>query len=335
MRSILCLPVATLVWATQLSATTLAANTTEPPSLAEWKRCVAEGDALYHAGKFAEATRVLEKAVHYAEHFPDRDPRLPASIHGLAYVWQERGDYPDAINLYLRAIRLWEQIGPAQHAALLKSTDNLIGAYVEAQDYRAAKKLLAARLPEMVRSATSWKERATLLNTQSGLAYMGHDYAGMERLLRQSLALWDEHPEEENSNTATVLMNLAHALALTRRYEEALDVASRAVAIFDKVGPAAGSMGVRTLDYTASLALKVRRLPESEQYYLRALSAAKETFGPDSTVYGAIMLHYSAVLRTLQRPLEAKLTAREARAVLQRGGRKSDVVDVLGLTAVQ
>jgi tetratricopeptide (TPR) repeat protein len=331
---ILCLPVAALVLATQLSATTPAANTTEPPNFAEWQKCVAEGDALYQAGKFAEATRVLEKAVHYAEHFPDRDPRLPVTIHGLAYADQERGDYPEAISLYLRAIRLWERIGPSQHTALLRSTDNLIGAYVEAQDYRAAKKLLAARLPEMERSATTWRDRATLLNTQSSRAYMERDYAAMERLLRQAVALWDEHPAEEGGNKAIVLTNLAHVLALTKRYPEALDVALRASGLSEKPGSAPGSLAVRTLDYAGSLAAKLRRPAESEQYYLRALSAAEETFGPDSAVYGAIMLHYSGVLRALQRPLEAKLTARAAKAVLQRSG-QSAVVDVLGLTAVQ
>ena len=107
-----------------------------------------------------------------------------STIHDLAFIYQMQGQYAAATRCYLRAIRLWERMGPSEHPALLRSVDNLIGTYVENHEYRAAKKLMAWRLPEMEQSAAIWKERAILLNMQAGLAQVERRYDDAERLFR-------------------------------------------------------------------------------------------------------------------------------------------------------
>jgi tetratricopeptide (TPR) repeat protein len=335
MCSILCLSIAALVWATQLPTVTSDVDPPDAKTLAEWKKYIADSGPLYEQGHISETARVLEKAVHAAEHLPALDPRLPSTIHALGFMYQEQGNYAQATRMYLRAIRLWERIGPSQHDALLRSTDNLIGTYVEAHDYRAASKLLTARLPEMEQSATDWRAQATFLNMRSSLAYMDQNYGETERLLRESLALWEQHGPDESSNMAIVLMNLSHVIGTRKRYQEALDVALRADAALERPDPTSGTLLVRSLDYTAVLYVKLGRPNDAERYYGRALAMAREVFGPEGSVLGEIMLRYSAVLRALQRNAEAARMAREARDVISRSGEKRDTVDILALTTMQ
>jgi tetratricopeptide (TPR) repeat protein len=322
MCSLFCLSIVSLLLATDVAPS-------DPPELAEWKKCMTEGGRLYDAGRLSEAAAVLEKAVHYAERFAALDSRLPSTIHDLAFIYQMQGQYAAATRCYLRAIRLWEKLGPSGHSALLRSADNLIGTYVENHEYRAAKKLMAWRLPEMERTATKWKDRAILLNMQAGLAQIEHRYDDAERLFRQSQALWQQHVPDENRSVAVVFMNLAQVFVVTKRYQEAYDLDLQALAILERLGPTVGALAVRVLTHAAECTAKLRRPIDAERYYQRALAEARQVFGPQHPTSGQIMLSYSSVLRALERNTEAKSMAREARAILEAGG--PGTVDILEL----
>jgi tetratricopeptide (TPR) repeat protein len=332
MASTVYLSISVLLWVIQVPEAAFPSALDTPKDIAEWKKCIADSGPLYEQGRFSEAARVLEKAVHYAEHFGALDPRLPTTIHALAFLYQQQRKYAEATRLYLRAIQLWEMIGPAQHNALLQSTDNLIATYVDSHDYRAAKKLLAWRLPEMEQSATKWRDRATLLNTRAGIADIERRYDEAELLFGESLALWEQHVPEEDQNLAIVLMNLSHVLLVTKRYRVALEVELRALATLEKLGVTTSSLALRALDSVALVYAKLGRPIDAEHYYQRELATADRVFGPGHAVSAQIMLRYSLVLRRLQRHTEAKLMARQAHEILRRSGQTPAAVDVLALT---
>jgi tetratricopeptide (TPR) repeat protein len=250
MCSQFCLPIAVFLCTVQICEVSSAAEPQEPRDLAEWQDCIARSGPLYEAGRFGDATRVLETAVHYAEHFPALDPRLPTTIHALGFLYQEQGKYAEATNLYLRAILLWERLGPGHRDALLQSMDNLIGTYMEDHHYRAARALMELRLP-MERSATKWEDRATFLNMRASLAEAEHHYGQAERLYRESLELWEKHGTGDDKNTAIVLMNLSSVFLATKRYQDALDVAVRALRTLEILDPTASPLVERALEHTA------------------------------------------------------------------------------------
>lgn len=324
--------IAVFLWVIQMPGAIIDVASGAPGNFAEWKKCIAESGPLYEQGRFSEASHVLEKAVHYAEHFEALDPRLPTTIHALAFLYQQQSKYAEATSLYLRAIQLWERIGPAQHDALLRSTDNLIATYVDAHDHRSAKKLLAWRLPEMERSETKWRDRATLLNTRAGIADVERRYGEAELLFRESLTLWEQHVPEEDQNVAIVLMNLSHVLIVTKRYQDALGVELRVLATLEELGPTTSSLALRALDNAALVCAKLGRPADAEHYYRRELATADQVFGTGHPVSAQIMLRYSSVLRRLQRNTEAKLMARRAHEILERAGRTPTTVDTLALT---
>ena len=327
MCPVLCVTVAAFLCLSQIST-----DLPDAQALSAWQKYRDDGRLMYSLGHFTEAAGELEKAVHSAESFPAPDPRLAATIHSLAYVYQQQGRYPEAENMYLRAIGLWERIGPSQRAALFRTIDNLIGTYVEAKDYRAARKLLESRLPEMERSVTQWKERATLLDTRSGLAFMERKYGEAETLLREALVLWEQYATCPESNHAVAYINLSHVLGSTGRSQEALEMAEKAMGILEKLDAGHDSLLLRVLDYAASLSLKLGRPADAEQYYQRALPTARRMFGAEDSHVAQIELSYSTVLKMLHRGAEAKLMAGEAQAMLRSGGGRRAPVDILALT---
>jgi len=282
----------------------------------EWKRLLADGGRLYEHGHFNEAERAMQQAVEYAEQFPPLDPRLPSTIHALGFLYQEQGKLAEAKACYVRAIHLWQKIGPAEHQALSKTLDNMIGIYMSAHEYEAAEKLARSRLREM-EGASNWRDRAIFLNPRAALEFRLRRYQDAESSGRQSLDLWQEHFKGEERNYAIVLMNLSMVYEAAKRYQSALDAGTRAVAALEGSDPTLRPVLAWALDNAAHLLSKLDRLGESERLYSRALETAKDVFGPDHPTTGRIMLEYSSALRRLNRKAEAKATEAQARTILR------------------
>jgi tetratricopeptide (TPR) repeat protein len=188
---------------------------------------------------------------------------------------------------------------------------------METHEYRAAEKLMTYRLPEMEQSVNR-EDRATFLNMRGALALRERCYGEAEREYQQSLALWEEHAGGEDKNIASVLLNLSHLYETTKRYQQALDVGTRAVAILERSDPTVRPFLARALDNAAFILVKLNRQTDAERFYNRALVIAREVFGPDHPFSCQIMLSYSAVLRKLKQKTQAEALANEAQAILRR-----------------
>jgi tetratricopeptide (TPR) repeat protein len=332
MRSLSCLVMVALA-CVHLTEGASEPGPVEGGSLTDWRACLAESGRLYEEGRFNEAERVLSKAVHYAEQFAELDHRLPTTIHALGFLYQEQCKYAEAKACYLRAIHLWQRIGPTQHDALSKSIDNLIGTYMENHEYRAAEKLMAYRLPEMEQSV-NWEDRATLLNMRGALALRKRRYGEAEREYQQSLALWEEHAGGEDKNITSVLLNLSQLYETTKRYQQALDVGTRAATILERSDPTVRPFLARALDNVAFILVKLSRYSDAERFYYRALDIAREVFGPDHPFSGQIMLSYSGVLRKLKQKRQAEALVNEAQAILCRSKQPRETVDIFEMKVV-
>jgi tetratricopeptide (TPR) repeat protein len=317
--------VAALAGAGRVNATTSDTTFPDPPHIAEWRKSIADSGPLYEAGRFDDAALVLEKAVRYAERFAPLDPRLPTTVHALAFLYQQQGKSAEAGHFYLWAIDLWKRIGSSQRDALLLSIDNLIGTYMEAQKFSAAKKLMESRLPDMEQSAKNWEARATLLNMRASLAKMEHRYGEAERLFRESLSLWEEQGPAGDKNIAIVLLNLSHLFAEAKHYQNALDMVRRALLILERLDATARPLVILAQDHAGGLCVKLKRPVEAEAFYRDALAMAKGAYGPENRVSGDIMLRYSAVLHALRQNNEARVMAKEAQTLLRRSNEKRTV----------
>jgi tetratricopeptide (TPR) repeat protein len=335
-----------LVFVASMISPAGAAQMTAPqpaaPDLAQWRKCIADCGPLYEQGRFAETARVLETAVHYAEHFPGLDIRLPETIHTLAFVDQQMGNYKLAAVLYQRAIRLWAGFGPDQRASLWKSEDNLVATYIAVHNLRSAEGILTRRAPEMEQSVANWRDLAALFNTRAALAHLRHRDEQAETLLRHSVTIWEEHVRsvhssdpDDDRDMAIVFINLSQVLMELKRYREALDMESRAITILERLDTRAGILTVRAMTQAALLYAKLGNLAYAEQYFQRALEAARKTSGPGQPVAGQIMLRYAGLLHAMKRDDEGNVMQRDAQAILRRRSRQQATVDVLDLMSTR
>jgi tetratricopeptide (TPR) repeat protein len=299
--------------------------------LDQWRNIMVESRPLYEQGRLHEAIDAMQRAVHIAENFPPQDKRLPATLDALAFLYREEGNYQAAAGLYLRAIRLWKEIGPDKGAAFSQGTDDLIETYIYAKNYREARKLLAVRLRDVEDSPSTSKDRANVLNMRGALALTEHDFYGAERFFRESLALWEKRVPEETDNLAIALMNLSQVLINTKRYDEALDNQNRALSKLEALDGKVDPLRVRALGNCAALSEKLGRLADAGVYYQRALEIAKRVFGSDHAFVGQLMVNYAVVLRELHQAANAKVLATEGHRILARSGQPGSIVDVLSL----
>jgi len=295
----------------------------------EWRRLSVESIRMYKEGRLAEAEQTMSRAAEIANRFTPGDPRLPETLHMLGFLYQEHGKLAEAKACYLRAVHLWERLGPAHHQQLSKTIDNLLEVYVLARDVTAADRLIRTRLPEM-EGSSDWKDRATFLNMRAALAFRERRLADSELDYQQSLRLWLEHSPEQERNAAVVLLNLSTLYAVLKRHQDALDAAMRAIAILD--GPPTYRPDLVHALESAGFALsKLNRYNDAEQQYSRAIATSKEVFGNDHPATGRVIMGYSAVLRRLHRFTEAKALAGDAQRILRSQKPSNATIDTFEL----
>jgi tetratricopeptide (TPR) repeat protein len=315
------------VLTTILSASKLlSAVPTEDQTDKEWSEFLSESGHLYQEGRIRDATRALEKAVHCAERFKPLDPRLPQTLHTLASLYRIQSNYEAATALFVQAIALYEKAGPMQHDAMLHSEDDLIATFMQAHNTRAAKKLLARRLPESERSVKTVLDQIALLGMRATMAETERRHAESEQLLREALALLGQYYPEDYKDFVTASLNLSEVLFNAKRYQDSLDTVLRAIATSEKAGDVLGPLLVVSLDFAGYVCFELHRFAESADYYARALDTSKRVFGPGVFSVAQVMLHYSNALRALKRNSEAATIALEAETLIGFTGASVDVL---------
>ncbi len=179
--------------AATLYSATVRAN---PLAWAAWNNL---GTELLRLGRTDEAARAFEKTLGI-------HPRYPNALVGLANVDIQKGNTEAAIERLRAAIEIEPQYADAHY--------NLGLALAMRGDSRAAREALAESLRLMPESAEARYNLGTL-------ELMDGEYARSVESFRAAIAL--------NPNHAKAHANLAFALARLRRFDEAIESASRAL----------------------------------------------------------------------------------------------------------
>src|SRR5262245_16864759 len=173
------------------------------------------------------AVTVLETAREGA----DRDRLLGWALVGLGDQHRRAGQYPAAVEVLTRALRLVESTEPPDpllHTAVLTSqgiTAKEVGAFdTAAQCY--------ARVSRTHRERGATRaDAATLEHNLAGLWYSRGDHAEAEAHARRAVALRRQDPGATQVELAADLAVLASALAAQQRYDEARTLLREALAV--------------------------------------------------------------------------------------------------------
>lgn len=219
------------------------------------------GSALRVEGRFDEAERLLNTALEMRrESFGDRGVRTLDSLHNLAVLYEERGDFAHAEQAYRQVIghlpgRSWDyQLSLAglagvirrqgrhgEAAALLRENldlaadlygddsdkvatahSNLAAAYRDAGDYQRARGHYRKAV-EIARNVNGDHSvnYAIQLNGLASIEEARGDLVVAERLFRQSLAIRRALFPPDDNSVLIAESNLGHVLADMGRLEEA------------------------------------------------------------------------------------------------------------------
>ena len=185
-----------------------------------------EAGLAFDERRYADAEKLLRRAVRQAESRASGEPSLATALNDLAEIYRAQAKYDDAVPLYRRAIDIVEKASGPHHASLARSLNSLALVYRAQGMYDEAEPLCRRALSILEKTAVSAPD------------------------------------DPGDPSLAPSVNNLLAVYLAQGRYREALPLFRRAVALKEKIlGPAhpdlAGSLG----NYAALL----RKLKEEEE----------------------------------------------------------------------
>ena len=185
-----------------------------------------------------EGRGMMERAIGILRSQPDVDPvTLGGHLVALATIARQQGENDRARGLFREALDLELPVLGAEHPSVLSLRSNL-ASFIDdpaerAREYRDLLELRIERLgPRAHGVGSSWNLLGLAL-LESG------DALAAERAFREARAIWTESAGAGNLMSLNMSAHVALALAVQRRYEEALSVYDELLAAGD-AGPAAG-----------------------------------------------------------------------------------------------
>jgi len=192
-----------------------------------------QGETLFTQGKYAEAQRLLEKALEINRRlFTDDHPNTALCYNNLAFILAAQAKYAQAQPLYEKALEIRHRLLTDDHPDTAGSYDNLAtnlnaqGKYDQAQPlFEKALEIRRRLLTDDHRdTAQSYNNLAYNLNGQG-------KYAAAQRLFEKALEIYRRRLTDEHPITATSYSNVAGSLQAQGKYAEAQRLLEKALQI--------------------------------------------------------------------------------------------------------
>jgi len=281
----------------------------------QWEQTNRAADSLIANGQYSAAAERLNEALRGAETLAPNDFELAMTYNRLGLLLTNLGQFREADRDFQRAVQIYERIGE-KSKAYAEVIYNLANLYAQWRRYGQARKL-AERLLDIL-SGTIPEDHPDFLEAMrlwGDLERAGGRYREAEALQRQTLAIWNRHPETNGTYIAMALGSLAATLVGLKRYDEAKNLIEEALCLAEKdAGPQHPLTGV-LLQSLGELYVLQRHHAEAAKVLARSLAINERALGPGHETLARANLVYAQVLRKLNRKSEAKEYERRAYAI--------------------
>ncbi|MEO0424051.1 MAG: serine/threonine-protein kinase [Pseudomonadota bacterium] len=227
------------------------------------------------------------------------------ALAGLGAAYGEKREFDSAIEHYLEAVALEEQLSPAGSLDLAHYFSSLGDVYKRQGDFPSAEAYLRAAL-ERYRQLGEQSSEAygvTLMGLGSTRQLLG-DYAEAEQLLREAVKIIEARVAPTNAKYSLTLFNLASALVDQRKYAEAEQLYLEVLELEPKAyGPDHPALD-NAMVQLGSLYRETGQLEEAERYLQRAVAHSARTRGRRTFDTG-YNLHQLSVLQHKRGDLSA------------------------------
>ncbi len=313
-----------IFWVLIATAWSAAAGPDRPvrdqPACRQDIREVAEGDALFRAGRYAEAQAKFESVLSESEsdHRSRSDPETAACLmNQIALALQYQSRTALAVPRFQGALLQFQgKLSPALESRV---TGNLAIAYCELGDLDNAEKW-ARRAVRLAQAASGESHPETLisLSTLASVHYQRGEFARAEPILRRALFVFEKAWGVDAYEVAIAAINLADVYRAQGRHREAIDLYRKGLSGFAKNLPRA------TFDIPPSQASLMIALfaggkeREAEELLESVLESVEKLVGPQHPAFAVVLL-YAAEMRFRQRRYgSAKQFLEQALDILER-----------------
>jgi len=205
------------------------------PELDAIERALEAGDAAVGAGRLAEAEEHFQSAVNIAD--AEQDARIIRALHGLGYVTERLGRYPDAERAFHRSVVIAQAALGQEHQLTARGLNHL-ALVMRLQGRAAEARPLADASLRIAQTVEAGSDAAAAENTLALIAIdMGNGAEGLQRLKRV-VSMTEGFRGERHPDVAAALGNLGDLYRRMDREADALPVLQRAFSIMQEVvGP--------------------------------------------------------------------------------------------------
>jgi CHAT domain-containing protein/Tfp pilus assembly protein PilF len=274
---------------------------------------------LHGAGKYDEATPLIERALEIREKILGPDHRDVAdTLNSLATVYVNKGAYAKAEPLFQRALAVYEKALGPEHPSVARPLNNLAILYWNRSEYDKAEPL-SRRALAIFESALGREHPlvAAALNTLA-ILYSGRgDYAKAKPLYQRALAIW-EGAGTEHHGVALALNNLAGIYYYEEEYAKAEPLYRRALAIDEKALGPEHSEVARPLVNLATIYLDKGEYARAEPLYERAMVIREKSLGPEHPQFGLLLGNLANLYRNKGDYAKAAPLYQRARAIFEK-----------------
>jgi eukaryotic-like serine/threonine-protein kinase len=298
-----------------VSLLALAARAEQP---AEWTDNIRQGRTLQSEGRFEEAERRFQAALHLAERLPGEADLEAITLSDLASVKMDLGQLQEAARLCERAISVLARSAGKSDARVQAMRSELAALYLEAGQAGTAEKLLrnvVVAQPGGTPAAST--EAAFALDVMACLYARKKKPAAAEAAERRSLAVLEALPHPDNASLAVGNVHLSIFLNSRNRAAEALPYAERGLTLLQAIPKHQEILEAGALMSLASIHAGLGRPDEAEQESQHALETTERFYGPHHVQTAWVLLAHAAVLRRLDRKDAARQFQKRGEGILK------------------
>ena len=270
-----------------------------------WYDAVEQSRVKQLEGDYESSLQLLRAALSMANQLVNDDARVAVTLNNLGHVYQDLGRYEDAKQAYFGARKL--VVGKLEFAdnLTLANSFNITSLYIEMGKAKDAEKFSRKTFLSAVHTLPETHFLyAQLLSTVAAAHLANHRYAEADDFYTRSLNAKSRSTAELHQ---AVLLNRARARAALHRSEEARRDLDEGVAEFEKANARGNHPLVARFYYeVADVSASLGEQQKSENYYRKALDAARSAYGGSSVVHTSISLSYAKALRSWHRDVEAQ-----------------------------
>ncbi len=305
-----------------------AANDDTVNDVVEWETAREQGRLAISEARFDDAAAAYRLAFELAGATDDPDHFRIMSLNGLGEVYRHQGNLAEATVHYKKALELKAATTTPFNLELGRDYTNLATHLLEAGklDEAEAANLKALEIFELHHGGEH-PDVGLTLNNLGMVAWMRGDPTTAEERMGHASRILLASPLARNSDTASLLSNLAQIKLQLLKLDEAESLTRKALDIWTENHGASSLPVAHGLNSLGEILRRQERLDDALKTYRRSLEVMEHHLGSANTEVATVLNNLALVQRKQERLTEAEASYLRAAQILEEasGGQHIDL----------